>query len=394
MPYFKPNIDADGIHIPTYEDILDYLIGEYKGIFGQDAYLGTETQDYQLLSVFARCMDDYAALIVDNYNSRNPNYAVGNALDLLLPLIGMSRLPATKSFVTLTLGGTPGTVIAAGKEAIDDEGYIWALDEAVTLDGNGTGSGVAHCTTAGAIAAPIGTIRVVYSTVVGWNTVTNAAEATVGRNVETDSEVRLRIVQVNNAKGITMASAIIGALVNIDYVKHVRMLQNDTGTTDANGIPGHSIACVVSDGDEDEIAKTIFEKKAPGIGTYGTTTKTVMDSYGNSHSVSYSKTTNIATSIQITMTKLDGFHEDDVKAYIKSAIADYFSKLEIGQSLIVSQLWGVCYTAVPELASTFYITGIKATSTAYGEKTTVMDVDWDELIAVSESNITFVINTP
>ena len=91
MAYFEPSIDADGIHIPTYDDVLENLITEYKNIFGEDVYLGVETPDYQLLSMFAKHLDDMYAICVDAYNARNPDYATGNSLDLLLPLNGMSR---------------------------------------------------------------------------------------------------------------------------------------------------------------------------------------------------------------------------------------------------------------------------------------------------------------
>ena len=101
MAYFEPSIDAEGIHIPTYDDIMEYLIAQYKAIFGDDVYIKEDTKDYQLLSVFAKCMDDYAALVVDSYNARNPNYATGDSLDLLLPLVSMRRREATPSKVVL-----------------------------------------------------------------------------------------------------------------------------------------------------------------------------------------------------------------------------------------------------------------------------------------------------
>ncbi|MBQ6514561.1 MAG: hypothetical protein IJI09_07530, partial [Clostridia bacterium] len=45
----------------------------------------------QLLSDFARALDDTSALVVQDFNSRNPMYASGSALDLLLPQYGLVR---------------------------------------------------------------------------------------------------------------------------------------------------------------------------------------------------------------------------------------------------------------------------------------------------------------
>ena len=92
MAYFAPYIDETGIHMPTYEDRLSDLCDKYRAIFGQEAALDPAVPDYQLLSVFAKALDDdTSAYVLSAYNSRNPAYATGQALDLLLPLYGISR---------------------------------------------------------------------------------------------------------------------------------------------------------------------------------------------------------------------------------------------------------------------------------------------------------------
>ncbi len=93
MSYFPPYIDASGIHMPTYEDRLQDLCSAYRSIFGQEAELDEVVPDYQLLSVFAKALDDTSALVLQAYNSRNPAYASGQALDLLLPQYGIIREP-------------------------------------------------------------------------------------------------------------------------------------------------------------------------------------------------------------------------------------------------------------------------------------------------------------
>ena len=91
MSYFAPYIDGTGVHMPTYEDRLDDLVTAYRNIFGVEAELSASVPDYQLLSVFAKALDDTSALVVQDFNSRNPMLASGAALDLLLPQYGMVR---------------------------------------------------------------------------------------------------------------------------------------------------------------------------------------------------------------------------------------------------------------------------------------------------------------
>ncbi len=91
MAYFQPYVDNAGIHMPTYEERLSYLSDEYRTIFGEDAELSAAVPDYQLLSVFSKSLDDVSALALQSYNARNPFYATGSQLDLLLPQYGITR---------------------------------------------------------------------------------------------------------------------------------------------------------------------------------------------------------------------------------------------------------------------------------------------------------------
>ena len=61
MAYFAPYIDGTGLHMPTYEDRLADLVSAYRSIFGIDAVLSESVPDYQLLSVFAKALDDTSA---------------------------------------------------------------------------------------------------------------------------------------------------------------------------------------------------------------------------------------------------------------------------------------------------------------------------------------------
>ena len=69
MSYFAPYIDGTGLHMPTYEDRLSDLVSAYRSIFGIDAEMSEAVPDYQLLSVFAKALDDTSALVLQAYNA-------------------------------------------------------------------------------------------------------------------------------------------------------------------------------------------------------------------------------------------------------------------------------------------------------------------------------------
>ena len=291
MAYFPPYIDASGLHMPTYEDRLSALCESYRSIFGLESELSESVPDYQLLYVFARALDDVSALVLDAFHQMNPQYASGQALDLLLPQYGLSRLPG-----------------------------------------------------------------------------------------ETDAAARSRIVTALAGNGRTMAENLLAEILAVPNVQQAKVFANDTDATDAKGIPAHSICAVVQAGSLQKIAEAIFRKKAPGIGTYGTTTKQVVDENGVSHSIAVYRPAASFITFSIEIKTYDGF-DDSLLDTIKQAIIGYISGFQIGQSLVVPSVYGVCYAAAGDKASTFAITDLAATSPASQGTTRIkIPADWNTLL--------------
>lgn len=111
MAYFKPYIDGTGYHYPTYNDIRDDMMDRFRQIYGQDIYLGNDSQDYQMISIFAlKIYDTFQAVELD-YNNRSPKTAIGTALDALIKINGLTRKKASYSTVQVTLTGDAGTQV-------------------------------------------------------------------------------------------------------------------------------------------------------------------------------------------------------------------------------------------------------------------------------------------
>ena len=390
MAYFAPYIDETGIHLPTYAERMEDLVASYRSIFGDVAELTPAVPDYQLLSIFARALDDTSALVVAAYNARNPAYAQGTALDLLLPQYGISRIAATCSEATLNLTGTAGTVIPAGASVGDTAGRIWKTVSEVTLSSGGTGTVTVRCETSGQIYAAANTINQILSSTPGWSGATNPAGSGVGMNEETDAEVRARIAPALASKGVVSVDSIRAALLELPYVQMAAVRVNESDTTDGNGIPGHSIAVVVNGGIAGDVALTIYKKKAPGIGTYGTTSTQITDEQGNTHTINFSRVTSIQTYAQFTLKRLAGFDQTAVEAAIKAAAVTHISGLGIGVGLNVPQLVGIAYGAVPEsLRSTFVISNVQGNSSSTGVVYDVLPCAWNQRLMSSASRITF-----
>lgn len=370
MAYTAPYIDDAGLHIPTYADIRDDLVEQFKSIYGQDIYLENDSQDYQMISVFALKTYDTMQLLQIVYNNHSPKTAVGTGLDSLVKLNGIRRKEASHSTCEVTLTGTAGTSIAAG--VVEDEsGNQWTLPENIVLP-DSTIQVTATCVPLGAIEAAAGTINKIVNPQKGWTAVTNNDAAIPGRPVETDEQLRYRQMLSVAIPSQNMLDSTIAGLASVVGVTRYKVYDNDTNETDTNGIPGHSIAAIVEGGTDAEIAKQIYLRKGPGGGTFGEIATTYINSDGLQTIVRFSRPTYVPININVQL-KPGKSYTSSVAATLKSNIDKYINSLDIGYNVTITGILTAVSAAVTNATlPNFSLSGI--TINKEGETPGVMDV--------------------
>ncbi|QYY30229.1 baseplate J/gp47 family protein [Cupriavidus pinatubonensis] len=353
-----PTIDANGITAPTYADVLEYLKDQYRAIYGPDVYLEGDSQDGQLLAVFASSINDANSVAIAIYNSFSPATAQGTALSSNVKINGIARHASSYSTVDLLLVGQAGTTITNGI-AKDANGVKWALPASVVIPPAGQITVTATCQTIGAVSAPAGSIIQIGTPTLGWQTVTNPTDAAEGAPVETDPALRQRQTISTALPSLTVLDGIIGAVASLPGVTRWAAYENDTDATDANGIPEHSISLVVEGGDSTAIATAIANKKTPGAGTYGTTSVVVLDVYGRPITIRFYRPSNAAITATANIKALAGYSTQTADA-IKQVIANYVNGVAIGGGLSGSVEWADAITAANSVGggTTFKLTGL------------------------------------
>lgn len=386
MAYTAPYIDDAGLHIPTYADIRDDLVEQFKSIYGQDIYLENDSQDYQMISVFALKTYDTMQLLQIVYNNHSPKTAVGTGLDSLVKLNGIRRKEASHSTCEVTLTGTAGTSIAAG--VVEDEsGNQWTLPENIVLP-DSTIQVTATCVPLGAIEAAAGTINKIVNPQKGWTAVTNNDAAVPGRPVETDEQLRYRQMLSVAIPSQNMLDSTIAGLASVVGVTRYKVYDNDTNETDTNGIPGHSIAAIVEGGTDAEIAKQIYLRKGPGGGTFGEIATTYINSDGLQTIVRFSRPTYVPININVQI-KPGKSYTSSVAATLKSNIDKYINSLDIGYNVTITGILTAVSAAVTNATlPNFSLSGI--TINKEGETPGVMDVAiaYNEVASVGSIVIT------
>ncbi|EGZ3936710.1 hypothetical protein AHX61_004013 [Salmonella enterica subsp. enterica serovar Albuquerque] len=330
-------VTAEGISAPDYQTILDTLTSYFQQIYGSDAYLEPDSKDGQMVALVALAVHDANNTAIAVYNCFSPATGYGAALTSNVKINGIARKGATNSTVDLLLTGTAGTTITNGTVK-DTNNVIWRLPASVVIGVDGTVTVTAICSNSGAVVALAGTITTINTPTRGWTSVTNPAAGTVGAPAETDAELRIRQGQSVAIPSITPFEGVDGAIANIAGVTRHKLYENDTGKTDGNGLPPHSISAIVDGGDVTEIARTIRGNKGQGVRTWGKTSVTVPDRYGNPHIISFSRPTDVPVYGKITLKVFAGY-TSQIGVQIQQAVADYINRLMIGDQVLLSRIY-------------------------------------------------------
>lgn len=286
---------------------------------------GSEDPAMQVVQVPLDAVDTAWQAAQAVFNQFDPTKAVGASLSALVELNGLQRQPSTPSTATVVVTGTPGTFIPAGQLVSDVDNTVqWSTDADVTLDGFGEGSVSVTALTFGPIEAPVGSIVSIVTAVPGWATVTNPTVASLGRDVESDTELRLRRTKSTMAPAASPVESLYANLANVPGVTYVRVYQNNTLAVDSRGIDPKSVAAVVVGGADLAIAQELLARTGVSAGWFGTTTVTLFDVQNESYSVKFSRPTPKPIYIELVLEVINPsvFPGDGVQQ-IKDAIIAY-----------------------------------------------------------------------
>lgn len=332
-------LTSTGFEAKTLETIKSEIEADERALISPTINTATASVVGQLNGVFASKLRETWELAQAVYNAMFGDSASGYALTLRAGITGTEREAATPSTVVATVNVDPGTYAAGSLIAsVEDDPTARFFNAEDVVNSGGAAANVDatfECETTGATRANSGTLTVIAQAVSGWNSITNTEDASLGAEEESDAALRIRREDELRAAGSTTAQAIRADLLQVALVETVTILENDTNSTDVNGVPGHTVECIVfgpqspTDAQNDAVAEQVFASKAAGIGTYGNTSRTVTDDQGTEHTVMFTRPTLVDVYVEIEL-------EVDADTYagdtaVQEAIADAAASLSPGE---------------------------------------------------------------
>jgi hypothetical protein len=249
--------------------------------------------------------------------------------------VGDQRTNNGNAYVCITTGTSAGS---GGPTTTDADITDNTVHWMYMGEGTGAVAVTAACIETGPIMAVAGDITEIETQTSGWLGVINLLDATLGSDRTSEEGLRLLREFEIGALGSTPLAAIRGELSRVEGVTAVTVFQNITDVTDADGVPPHSVEALVTGGEDDEICEALFNAVAAGVRTYGGESGTVTDEEGTDHTIMFSRPEEVDIYVTITLTKVAATYPSDGDAQVKAAIVAFGDAQSTGTDAVATAL--------------------------------------------------------
>lgn len=389
-------LTPEGFVLKPLDAISDELKEDLRGAYGQSLNFGPSSGFGQFVGIMSERHALLWQLAQEVHAAMDPDAAIGASLDAVSALTGTFREGAEKSAATLTAIGTPGTILSAGRvvsvvdigtrfETLADATILalaaWQASTAYVLGQRATNTGKAYqvitggtsaasggpTTTAanitdntvhwkylgtatgavdiaaeaqetGPLVALSGTLTVIETPVGGWVSVVNLLDAELGREIESDPDLRVRREEEIFGEGNAVLEAIKRGVLAVEDVEAVVVFQNTSLITDGDGVPGKAVEVLVQGGDDAAIRAALFAEVGAGIETHGTVSGTVTDSSGIVHTIKFSRPTERTVYSILDVVKDPAEFPADGATQIRDAVVAYGDTYPIGKDVVAHAL--------------------------------------------------------
>lgn len=386
-----------GLVIPAETDVLAGVQADINAAFGGGLNPALETPQGQLASSQAAVIGDKNNEFAFFVNQVDPQYAADRFQDAIGRIYFLTRKPATPTTVQATVSGLAGTVIPGGTLAQDTSGNTYACSGNVTIDATGSVTAEFQNIETGPIPCAAGTLTQVYQAVPGWDAITNAADGTLGSDVESRADFEYRRKNSVAKNGTGTPQAIYAEVFALADVLDVYVKDNPTGSAVNTGstnypIAAHSVYVAVVGGADADIASAIWRKKDLGCDTNGNTSATVVDPSGYSYPqpsyvIKFQRPATLAVKFAVRIVN-DPSLPSNIVTLVKNAIiarfngADGTTRERIGATILASHYYGAVVSVASNVSLLDVLIGTSSPTL------TQINVGIDQRPTVSAADIT------
>ena len=334
-------LNQTGYQTTTYAEKRAALAAVFKNAFGSNLNTDPQTPQGNIIDYVTSLVDNEDKIGLSFFNQLNYRNANGALLSAIAISKGQPRKNGTKAVITCTFTSSNSPYsIAANSIFVDNISGLQFTNtsivniisssqsvELIALIDGATGLVPTNTLSAQSYVAALSNIEI--------------TAISDGTNTESDANLifRLSSAEIQNARNDV--DSIVFYLNNLEDTTRVSVLNNPTNSTDANGVPAHSINAIVVGALEEDIANIIFQFKASGTPTFGSTDVTVFDSQGYPEIIYFDRPTIKDIYARISITQRQGVPITGNLDLLLQTTMDYINSLRIGDDVSRTPIFGI-----------------------------------------------------
>lgn len=350
-----------GFVAPTEQAILAGVQADINEAFGGGVNPALNTPQGQLATSLTAVLARVNDQVVNLFNQFDPAYAYGRSQDALGRIYFLARLPSQPTVVEAVCAGAAGFPIPAGSVAKAADGLLYTSTDDAVIGEAGTVTVSFACNTYGPIACPAGSLNKIFRAVTGWDSITNPTDGVLGRATESREQFEERRAASVAKNAVGSLNAVQGAVLEVENVLDAYVTENTSAspvTIRGVVVAGKSLYVAAVGGEDEDVARAIWRKKAPGCGYNGNTTVNVEDTSGvystpyPTYAVTFERPDSLAVLFAVVLqdnAQIPANATELIQAAIMTAFAggDGGSRARIGSNILASRY----YAAVASLGT-------------------------------------------
>lgn len=382
MADFK--IENNGIVFPLFLDIKKAMEQEGKIQFGDDFEINPETSLGQFLEVFIYMLENQSKQLQLLYSQMWLHNKNGAILSAFGSNFGIERIKGKYAYGNLNIEGVPGHIVTKGFQVRSKKGLLYQTVSNVLI--NNVGKAVVQIKALDFGEEYNASENEITEKATGDENVSRVYNSEIisgGTFLESDEELRERILNLSLSKGGADINGIKSNLLRLSQVEDCDVLENSTEERNETlKLDTGHVRIIIKGLIDEEVAYTVLNTISPGIVTDGDVEMRVTTDSNQERIIKFKKATKVEYAVRVRNIKNISDYKKTTKEEIVENIIKEAEKFRLGQYVNYEKIQATVYKIADQLEADVEIKKINGNWTK-----TDLAIQHDEYSFLSINNI-------
>ena len=349
MADFK--IENNGIVFPLFLDIKKAMEQEGKIQFGDDFEINPGTSLGQFLEVFIYMLENQSKQLQLLYSQMWLHNKNGAILSSFGSNFGIERIKGKYAYGNLNIEGVPGHIVTKGFQVRSKKGLLYQTVSNVLI--NNVGKAVVQIKALDFGEEYNASENEITEKATGDENVSRVYNSEIisgGTFLESDEELRERILNLSLSKGGADINGIKSNLLRLSQVEDCDVLENSTEERNETLKldPGH-VRIIIKGLIDEEVAYTVLNTISIGIVTDGDVEMRVITDSNQERIIKFKKATKVEYAVRVRNIKNISDYKKTTKEEIVGNIIKEADKFRLGQYVNYEKIQAAVYKIAAQL---------------------------------------------